>query len=185
MRVLGLLFTVTLPLAASAQPDSSPSRDDTRLRIGLAVGRASLSSGGQSAASVGPLLDAQLALRRSERTDIVLNFLAQPFRVQNPNRDEAYRAYHLMLGWQMGSSGFERVYVRPSIGVVHRPWSGTDVWVSSETSIVLGLAGGREAFRTSRPSVVIEGFALLSGAQELGTTLIGVTVAASSGRRRL
>lgn len=186
MRTFATLFIIALtPTAMPAQTgnDSSgrPKQVRVRLELGLAIAR--MSSGGASASSVGPVVGGQVAVVSSRSSDVTLEVLAQPFRVQNPNRDEAYRAVYGMFGWQKGGAGPGRTYFRPSLGLVYRPWSGTDVWVSSETSVALGLAVGREDARSSGIPLVTEAFVLISGADELATMLIGATLGVPSARR--
>lgn len=192
MRTLAGLLLLAIPTslaipavaAAQATDSSAASEDQVRFRIGGGIGTASLSSGGASASSAGAVFGAQVAIVRSPTSDLTIDVLAQPFRVQNPNRDEAYRATFIMFGWQPGSAGQTRVYGRPALGLVVRPWTGTDVFVASEMSIGLGFAFGVENTRPKGTPLAVEWFALLSGADELGTTLIGVTVSVSTARRR-
>lgn len=185
MRVFAGLLVGVLSTAATGQSaDSAVSGARARVRLGLGLGTASMSSGGVSGSSFGPLIGGQVSFVTSRTCDFAMEVLAQPFRVQNPNRDEAFRAYHIMVGWQFGSASQDRLYIRPSVGMVHRPWSGTDVWVSSESSIALGVAIGVEQGYVGRIPLVTEAFVLLSGGDELSTTLIGTTLNASSARRR-
>lgn len=180
--VLALLTLLTA--GANGQANDTFTPGAARLRIGAGFGASSMSSGGASGSAAGLLVGLQASFVTSPRSDVSFEVLAQPFRVQNPNRDEAFRAYYFMLGVQAGGRTAERVYLRPALGLVYRPWTGTDVWVASETSVALGVAGGFEFEPSWHWPIALEVFVLGSGADELSTSLLGISLNTFTGARR-
>jgi len=122
------------------------------------------------------LLAGQLGIAISPATDLTLGAVFQPYTAQNPVADEAYKGVYTLAGLQVGLGETHRVYLRPELGVVFRSWSGADVFVSSETSLAVGLAFGREWPLGSKTGLAVEGFFRLSGADELFTNLVGIGV---------
>jgi hypothetical protein len=58
--------------------------------------------------------------------------------------------------------------------LVFRSWSGSEVFVSSETSLAGGLGIGGEIPVGRALGIVAEAFARFSGAEELSTALVGL-----------
>jgi hypothetical protein len=163
MQVSWLLLTpliVGLVPPVSAQARGGP----VELRGGAAVGWASTSVGGETSTDLGPLLTGQVGYALSTRTDLTLDITAQPFRAHNPVGDEAFRAVYSLGGLQVGLAASRRIYLRPEVGLVFRSWSGSNVFVSSETSLAAGLAIGGEIPVDRALGLAPEAFVCVSGA---------------------
>jgi len=170
------LVLLSVLLGAPPSVTAQARRGSVEVRGGTALGIASTSVGGRSSTALGPLLTGQLGLVLSTRTDLTADLVVQPFKAQNPVRDEAFTAIHSLLGVQVGVGELRRVYFRPELGLAFRSWSGSDVFVSSETWPVLGFAFGSEVAVSPGLGLVPEVFVRLSGAAELSTTLWGLAV---------
>jgi hypothetical protein len=122
----------------------------------------------------GPLLSGQLGFAISSGSHLTLGATFQPFKAHNPVADEAFTAVYTLAAVQLGFGKTRRTYLRPELGVVFRSWSGSEVFVDSETSLAAGLAFGREWPLGRKMGLAIESFIRLSGADELSTTMIGI-----------
>ena len=170
--VLLLSILVGAPSSTTAQAR----RGSVEVRAGMALGIASTSVGGRSSTEAGPLFNGQFGLVLSSRTDITADFIVQPYKAQNPVADEGFAAIYSLLGAQIGLGGLYRTYLRPELGVVFRSWSGTEVFVSSETGLVAGVAVGREIPLGPTLGLTPEVFVRVSGADELSTPLFGLAI---------
>lgn len=170
--VLLLSILIGVPSSTAAQAR----RGSVEVRAGVALGIASTSVGGRSSTDAGPLFNGQLGLVLSNRTDITADFTVQRYKAQNPGRDEEFTATYGLLGAQIGLGTLYRTYLRPELGVVFRSWSGSDVFVSSETGLVAGVALGREMAMGATMGLVPELFVRVSGAEGLSTTLLGLAI---------
>lgn len=170
--ILLLSILVAVPSNSTAQAR----RGSVEVRAGMALGIASTSVGGGSSTDAGPLFSGQLGLVLSSRTDITAEFIVQPYKAQNPVRDEAFTAIYSLLGAQVGLGALYRTYLRPELGVVFRSWSGSNVFVSSETGLVVGVALGREIPFGTTLGLAPELFVLVSGADEPSTALFGLEI---------
>jgi len=175
MRRLALVL-ISVLLGTSPGATAQARRGSVEVRGGTALAIASTSVARRSSTNLGALLTAQLGLVLSTHTDLTGDFAVQPFKAQNPVRDEAFTAVHSLLGVQVGLSELRRVYLRPELGVVFRSWSGSDVFVSSETSPAAGFALGGEVALSATLGLAPEVFVRLSGANELSTTLWGLAI---------
>jgi hypothetical protein len=146
------------------------------LRIGAGIALARTSVGGETSSELGPLLNGQVGIAISPPVDLTLGVTLQPFKADNPVRSEAYTSVYTLAGVQIALGKARRLHFRPELGLVFRSWSGTDVFVSSETSLAAGLAFGHEWTVGRNMGVTVEGFGRLSGADELSTSLLGVAV---------
>ena len=167
---------VCVSVASATTLDAQARRGTVQLRAGAALGVATTSVGGEKSTKVGPLLTGQFGVALSSRTDLTLELAVQPFKAQNPVRDEAFTGVFTLAGVQVGFGESRRVYLRPELGLVFRSWSGADVFVPSETGLAVGLAVGREWPVGAKVGVAVEGFGRLSGADELSTVLFGLGV---------
>ena len=159
-------------------PVSAQARDGpVELRAGAALGWASTSVAGETSTNLGPLLTGQLGYALSTRTDLTLDVAVQPFKAQNPVADEAFRGVYTLAGLQVGVGTSRRVYLRPELGLVFRSWSGSQVFVPSETSPAAGLGIGSEIPVGRALGLAAEAWVRLSGAEELSTVLVGVGLA--------
>jgi hypothetical protein len=157
-------------------------RSSVDLRGGAALALATTAVGGETGTDVGPLFSGVLGLPLSNRTDLTAEVSWQPFKAHNPVADEAFRAVYGLAGVEVSLGSARRVYLRPGLGVVVRSWSGSQVFVSSETSLAAALAIGAEFPAGPGLRVVPEAFARLSGAEELSTGLFGLGVSLMWGR---
>lgn len=148
----------------------------TQLRAGVALSLARTSVGGETSSDVGPLLTGQLGIAVSTATDLTLGATYQPFKAHNPVMDEAFTGVYTLAGLQVGLGETHRMYFRPELGLVFRSWSGSEVFVSSETSFAAGLAFGREWPLGRKVGLAVEAFFRVSGADELSTNLVGIGV---------
>jgi hypothetical protein len=160
--------------ATSGVAQARPGRVEARAGIAAAI--ASTFVGGQQQSDVGPLFTGQLGLVLSRRSEFTLDLALQPFKAKNPVRSEAYTAAYALLGLQLGLGESRRGYLRPEVGLARRSWSGADVWVSSDTGPVFGVAVGYESDVAARLGLASELFLRISGADELGTALFGLSL---------
>ena len=173
-RSASLLFSILVGVPSST---TAQARGGTvEVRAGMALAIASTSVRGESSTDAGPLFSGQLGLVLSSRTDITAEFIVQPYKAQNPVLDEAFTAIYGLLGAQVGLGTLYRTYLRPELGVVFRSWSGSDVFVSSETGPVAGLALGREIPLRTTLGLAPEVFVRVSAADELLTALFGLAI---------
>lgn len=171
---LPLAVAALVVWSTSGVAQARPGRVEARAGVALAV--ASTSVGGHSSTDAGAVFSGQLGLVLSGRSEVTLDVAFQPFTAQNPVRSEAYTARYAILGFQVGLGESRRTYIRPELGVVSRSWSGDDVWVSSDTGPVLGIAVGHEGAVGPRLGLASELFLRLSGGDELGTALWGLSL---------
>ena len=170
------IVSIALVSVAVAQVEAQENDRPVRLRVGAGVALARTSVGGEAGADVGPLLNGQLGVAVSPAIDLTVGAAFQPFKADNPVADEAYTAVYTLAGLQIGLGETDRLYFRPELGLVFRSWSGSEVFVSSETSLAVGLALGREWPLGRKTGLAIEGFFRLAGADELSTNLLGIGV---------
>jgi hypothetical protein len=163
-----------LSLASATMLQAQVRRGAVQLRAGAALGLARTSVGGETSTDIGPLLTGQLGVALSSRTDLTVAVAVQPFKARNPVKDEAFTAVYSLAGVQLGLGPQRRLYLRPELGLVFRSWSGSEVFVPSETSLAAGLALGREWPLSEKLGLAVEGSVRLSGADELSTTLLGL-----------
>lgn len=163
-------------LATGSTLDAQAPRRAVQLRAGAALGLARTSVAGETSTDIGPLLTGQFGIALSSRTDLTVAVAVQPFKAQNPVMDEAYTAVYSLAGVQLGLGTQRRLYLRPELGLVFRSWSGSQVFVPSETSLAAGLALGREWSIGPKLGLAVEGTVRFSGADELFTTLVGLGV---------
>jgi hypothetical protein len=161
-------------LATAATLHAQDRSGSVQLRAGAALGVAMTSVGGETSTDVGPLLTGQFGVAVSSRTNLTLALAVQPFKAHNPVADEAFTAVSTLAGLELGLGKRRRVYVRPELGLVFRSWSGSEVFVSSETGFALGVVIGREWPIGAKLGLAAEGFVRLSGADELSTILVGL-----------
>ena len=175
-RTVELCAIVSIALASVPVAHTAAQERDraVHLRVGAGLGLARTSVGGETSSDVGPFLSAQLGVAISPATDLTLGAAFQPFKAQNPVIDEAYTGIYTLAGLQVGLGETDRLYFRPELGLVFRSWSGSEVFVSSETSLAAGLAFGREWPLGRKTGLAIEAFIRLSGADELSTNLVGI-----------
>ena len=147
-------------------------RGVAQARVGVAIALTRTSVGGETSTDFTPLLAGQLGAAVSDGTDLVVELAVQPFKAQNPVRDEAFTGVYTLAGVQVGFGESRRVYLRPELGLVFRSWSGSSVFVPSETGLAVGLGIGREWPLGAKLGLAVEGFVRLSGADELSTTLL-------------
>jgi hypothetical protein len=145
-----------------------------QLRAGAALGVAITSVGGETSTNVGPLLTGQVGVAVSSRTNLTLGLAVQPFKAHNPVANEAFTAVYTLAGVEVGLGRRRRIYVRPELGLVFRSWSGSEVFVPSETGFALGVVIGREWPMGAKLGLAVESFVRFSGADELSTVLIGL-----------
>jgi hypothetical protein len=143
-------------------------------RVGAAIALTRTSVGGETSTDFTPLLTGQFGAAVSDGTDLVVELAVQPFKAQNPVADEAFTAVYALAGVQLGLGESRRLYLRPELGLVFRSWSGSEVFVESETALAAGLAAGREWPIGGRLGLAVEGFLRFSGADELSTILLGL-----------
>src|SRR5262249_15018916 len=118
-----LLLLAGVPTAGAVAQDEQ--RNSVQLRAGVALALATTGVAGETGKDVGPLLSGVLGLPLSSRTDLTAEVSWQPFRAHNPVADEAFRAAYGLAGVQLRLGSARRVYVRPSLGIVVRSWSGS------------------------------------------------------------
>jgi hypothetical protein len=165
-----------LSVASATMLQAQVRRGAVQLRAGAALGLTRTSVGGETSTDFTPLLTGQLGVAVSSRTDLVVDLAVQPSKAQNPVADEAFTAVYALAGVQLGRGESRRFYLRPELGLAFRSWSGSEVFVESETALAAGLAVGREWPIGGRLGLAVEGFLRFSGADELSTTLLGLGV---------
>lgn len=145
------------------------------IRVGTGLGITSTSVGGEQAIDAGPVLQGQIGMVMSPRSELTADVTVQPFKAGNPVADESFTAIYSTLGLQVGLGSEYRTYLRPELGLVFRSWSGSEVFVSSETSLAAGVALGREISMRNKLGLAPEVFMRLSGAEELISTVLGIS----------
>ena len=174
---LGALLTLASALLSmTTELHAQADRGKVQLQAGVAPALARTSVGGETSTDAGPLLTGQVGIPVSTRSHLTLGVVFQPFKAHNPVIDEQFTAVYSLAGLELGLGQSRRFHVRPELGLVFRSWSGSEVFVSSETALALGLAFGREWPLGRKMGLVVEGFARLSGADELSTILLGIGV---------
>jgi hypothetical protein len=174
LAAFGALASALLATATELHPQTDGGK--VQLQAGVAPALARTSVGGETSTDAGPLLTGQVGIPVSTRSHLTIGVVFQPFKAHNPVADERYSGVYSLAGLQVGLGQTRRFHVRPELGLVFRSWSGTEVFVSSETALALGLAFGREWPLGRKMGLAVEGFARLSGADELATVLLGIGV---------
>lgn len=140
MRISGpvaVAFGMSL-LSASAVHSEQRQTGGLVLRVGVGSARALAAVASQSDPRLGVVGSGQagVALRR---VAIVVDATIQPFRVRNPKRAESLAVLYVLPSVQVeGGGGF----LRAGIGVARFWYSGSDVFVPSDTSLGLGASLG-------------------------------------------
>lgn len=160
-------------LSTTVLEAQEPSRGRA-VRLGAGVGIASTEVGGRTGMDQGLIASAQFAMLRGRRTDYALEVNGQFFKAENPLIDEAYTAFYVLAGPDIRLGSSRKGFLRPSVGLVHRSWSGTQVVSETETSLALGVAAGFLARLAAGPAFGPELYLRVSGAEELSTRLIGL-----------
>ena len=171
---VGRLLVAPLMVGLVAPAGAQARRGSVELRAGAALGWTRTSVAGEASTDLGPLLTGQVGYALSTRTDLTVDVAVQPFKAHNPVADEAFTAVYSLGGLQVGLGASRRVYLRPEVGLVFRSWSGSEVFVSSDTSLAGGLGIGGEIPVGRALGIVAEAFARFSGAEELSTALVGL-----------
>ncbi|UCC83408.1 MAG: hypothetical protein JSW46_00310 [Gemmatimonadota bacterium] len=144
--VVALVLTPQAGLFAQQESVAPGDRAGVALRLVPGVLYAGASFGDESAESSGKFgfsIGGQFSAPMSRSLGFFLEGVWQPTKVENPHDviDEAFSAFYLLGGLQFGG---EDAYLRPSVGVVWRSWSGADALEETETGLALGLAIGYE-----------------------------------------
>lgn len=176
--VATLLVLLGAPGAYAQAPTSPPVRssDPLIVRVGAAGGLAGTTVGGETSNDGGVLLTGLIGIPVSGRTALALDITVQPFKADNPAREEAFTAVYVLAGLEVGLGQSQRAFVRPELGAVSREWSGTDVWQPSETSIAIGAVFGYSIWAGRMSAWGVEGGIRLSGAEDLSSILASVGV---------
>ncbi len=145
---------------------------DVRVGAGLGVTRGGTTVGRQSSDRVAMGGNALLRFGRSVRWGLEVD--VQPYRIDNPVRQESFRSTYVLPSVELGAQAGP--YLRLGVGGAHRSWSGPDVWVSSELSPAAGLAVGHEFKVAPNVSLSPEAFGRVSVGDEITTRLYGARV---------
>lgn len=178
LHVVALLVVAGAGEVSAQGPASPPqhSSDPLILRFGAAGGLAGTTVGGETSSDGGVLLTGLLGFPVSGRSALALDITVQPFKAENPIRDEASTAVYMLAGLEVGLGQSRRAFVRPELGAVFREWSGTDVSQPSETSLAIGAVFGYSVGTGRKSAWVLEGGVRLSGAEELTSVLASLGI---------
>ncbi len=114
----------------------------------------------------------QVRLSPTRRAGLVFEAVLQPVGVRNPHFDETLRSLYTQVGIEIG----RRTYVRPSLGVAFRSWSGASAGEATSLAPAIGLAIGRRGLPTAGVSVWPELVLLSSFEAGAWHWMIGVQV---------
>ena len=136
--------------------------------VALALGSTSVSGDtGRKAGVAFQGIVAQVKRNGLRRFSVDLQY--EPFKVQNPRRDERYSSFSAIASGYLGLLGV-------GIGWQERFWSGSDVWVRSDGGIAF-------QFMLAAPMLPVGGwevspalFVRLSGWNEIATSAVGLRV---------
>jgi len=161
--------------SSSVQGQQAPASPPT-VRLGLGIGFASSGVGGENLYAVGLVGAALFGFPTGGRADLALEINGQFFKAAPPVGDEAYTAFYVLAGSNIRLGSARRVFLRPSLGIVHRSWSGTEVVTETKTSFAMGIAVGSLARIGDGIGLGPELYIRFSRADEISTTLIGLQI---------
>ena len=118
---------------------------------GLAIAKSS--AGGGSNTSVG--LVAGLRFGVGSGSGLITSLDLQPFRVQNPARDEAHRILFLIPMLRLGN---ERFFVAGGLGSANFHFTGADCICGHDGGLALGLSLGTDGVRLGETPLSVEVF---------------------------
>lgn len=176
--LVGPLGLFALPGAVALSGDTAeaqgvPFKPGLIFRLGLGGGIGGTTVADESNTSEGVIGTAGLGIA-AMGTRWLVEAEGQPFRVENPVRDEAFRAVYVLASFQAGLLG---LYVRPGVGLAALFFTGDDVAVDNEMGVALGVSGGYEIPLTG---IAIEAIARWSLAiEELDARLYGLQLVKS------
>ncbi|HSM04646.1 MAG TPA: hypothetical protein VK858_08480 [Longimicrobiales bacterium] len=93
----------------------------------------------------------------------------EPFKVQNPQRDERYSSISVLAGGYLGPVGL-------GLGWQHRSWSGSDVWRDSDGGLAVQFMAALPLVAFGNWALSPDVFLRLAGGSEISTTGFGVRV---------
>ncbi|UCC81671.1 MAG: hypothetical protein JSW46_11710 [Gemmatimonadota bacterium] len=148
--VIALILTAQADLFAHQQPPIAPGESDraglaARLVPGILYAGASFGDKNPKfSGKIGPSIGGQFWAPMTSSLAFVLEGVWQPTEteVECPQEfpDDAFSAFYLLGGLEVA---VKNAYVRPSVGLVFRSWSGADA-PGDEAGFALGFAVGSE-----------------------------------------
>ncbi len=176
LTLLIALVALALALVATAKPASAQKdRKGIALRVSPGVALTTASFGDDDPRSEGALgltLGGQLLIPISSGAALHFEGVWQPYKIQNPHFDEAFRTTYLMGGIEISTKG---AYLRPSVGVAMRTWSGQFA-PETGTPLAFGLAFGFERPISNSFHVSPELNLRVAWERGLGSLMLGLQV---------
>ncbi len=117
-----------------------PLKPSILLRLGIGGGRGGTSVDGQSETAEGFIGHAGIGFS-GLGTRLLVEAEAQPFEVQNPVLDEAFRAVYVLAAFQVGLLG---AYVRPGLGAGVLFFTGDQAADETDIGPAVGVSAGYE-----------------------------------------
>jgi hypothetical protein len=170
LALFGLWFA--LPQGAAAQ--GIPFKPGIVFRLGIGGGSGGTTVADESNTSGGVIGTAGVGIAGAG-TRWLLEAEGQPFKVQNPVRDEAFRAVYALASFQVGLLG---AYVRPGVGLGALFFTGDDVAEDTDVGPAVGLSAGYEIPLTGIAVEAIGRWSISSDA-ELDARLYGIQLVKS------
>jgi hypothetical protein len=172
-----LLFALLACSALGAEPAFAqgvpvPFKPGLTFRLGLGGGSGGTTVSDESNTTEGLIGTAGLGISWVG-TRVLVEAEGQPFKVQNPARDEAFRGVYVLGAFQAGLLG---LYVRPGAGIGALFFSGEDIAVDNEVGPAVGISAGYEIPLTG---LAIEGIARWCFVEELDARLYGIQLVKS------
>ena len=116
---------------------------------GLGMGRTSV--GGEQGSAFGPVVSLRMGVPDRAVGGLV-TLDVQPFRVQHPYADEAFRIAYLLPALQVN---VRPVMLRAGVGAAFSTWSGSDAVTDAEIGLAIG-AGIELALNPTHPVWLID-----------------------------
>jgi hypothetical protein len=138
------------------------------LGVGVGLGSATMSVGGQSSSATGVTLHAGLGLLEAE---------LQPFSITNPVRAEHFWSLYVLIGPRIRFS--KALYIRPAVGLQFRRWSGPNPVTSNDQGLAIGVLAAYQvplAGRWMLTPQAVGRWALIESEGNVTARLLGVRV---------
>lgn len=177
--LLAILLVIASPPLSAQEPTvdedrSGDQRTDTRrgtfLGGGFAAAHGSTKIGGETGRKTGiGFLGMIAGIKSNGLRSFSVDVQYEPFKVQNPQRDERYSSFSIVASGYLGPIGL-------GIGWQQRSWAGSDVWTSSDGGIALQLTAAAPLISIGGLAVSPDLFVRLSGGDEIATSSFGLRV---------
>lgn len=174
LAVLPALLAFASPFTEPSSAQGIPFKPGLVFRLGLGVGSGGTTVSDESNTAEGVIGTVGLGIAGAGMRWL-LEAEGQPFKVQNPVLDEAFRALYVLAGFQVGLLG---LYVRPGVGIGALFFTGEEAFEDTDVGPAVGISAGYEIPLTG---LAIEGIArwAISSDAELDARLYGIQLVKS------